>query len=146
MMPGMGYFVSFGGIDPWFILLSLPIMCFTFFFIITVEMPDVEADLLAKKRNLLTDHGRRFGVLASLLFTTAGMLSLLALAALDALGNKALFLWLSVFAIFPFLGAASGLFNRLSTPKEIYRQTKINFASLIIFMLCADAYLLLPWI
>lgn len=142
VMPGMGYFVSFGSIDLWFAVLTLPLACYGLFFILTVEMPDVEADIVAGKRNLLTRHGRRGGALASFFSTASGSLLLAAIISSGVLGNEALFVAIAILSVIPLAGAASGLFSRLSTPGEVLRQVKINFASLLFFVLLVDIFLL----
>jgi 1,4-dihydroxy-2-naphthoate octaprenyltransferase len=141
-MPGMGYFISFGSIDPWFLILALPLACFGIFFILTVEMPDVEADIAAGKRNLLTRYGRRSGVLGSLISTTLGSFLLAAIMASGILGDETLFLPIVALSVMPFAGAASGIFNKLSTRGEALRQVKINFTSLLLFILIVDIFLL----
>jgi 1,4-dihydroxy-2-naphthoate octaprenyltransferase len=142
MMPGMGYFVAFGSVDLGFLILALPLACFGMFFILTVEMPDVEADIAAGKKNLLTRFGRRSGVLGSLLSTALGSLLLVVIMASGLLGYEALFLAIAALSLMPLAGAASGLFNKLSTRGEVLRQVKINFASLLFFILIVDAILL----
>ena len=142
VMPGMGYFISFGSIDLWFLILALPLACFGMFFILTVEMPDVETDIAAGKRNLLTRYGRRSGVLGSLLSTTLGSLLLAVIMTSGVLGNEALFFSIVALSVMPLAGAASCLFNKLSTRGEVLRQVKINFATLLLFILIVDIFLL----
>jgi len=65
-MPGMGYYVASGFIDYFFAIFILPISCYGFFFIVTVELPDVESDEKAKKMSLPVKWGIGRALLASL--------------------------------------------------------------------------------
>lgn len=49
VMPATGYFAMSGTIDAWFALLSVPFILYGLLFIISVEMPDVDADRMAGK-------------------------------------------------------------------------------------------------
>ncbi|MCU0861150.1 MAG: prenyltransferase [Methanomassiliicoccales archaeon] len=90
IMPGMGYLVIAGTIDGWFLLLSLPLMCYGLFFILTVEMPDLEADARSGKRGFLVRYGRRkadwVSLVACLLGLSLFLLFLFSVNALLALG------------------------------------------------------------
>lgn len=79
-MPGMGYLSATGGFDSFFVAASLPLLFLGLAFIIAVELPDMEADRAAGKRNYVALSGREvaYGVaffacaVTSLLFVLAG--------------------------------------------------------------------------
>jgi 1,4-dihydroxy-2-naphthoate octaprenyltransferase len=142
IMPGMGHYVSFGSVDTWFLTLSVPLLCYGAYFILTVEMPDVEADRLAKKKNFLTEKGRRAGTMASVFTMATGSVSLTAIAVSGLLGFSDIFKMFAFCSLIPLSGALSALPNRLLTEGDIMKQVKINFASLMVFVLLADAVLL----
>jgi 1,4-dihydroxy-2-naphthoate octaprenyltransferase len=60
LVPGMGYLTLAGRIDPAFALFSLPLFCYGFFFIMSVEVPDIEADRRAEKLTLAARRGPEF--------------------------------------------------------------------------------------
>jgi 1,4-dihydroxy-2-naphthoate octaprenyltransferase len=138
VMPGMGYFVVSGGIDVWFLLLSLPLMCYGLFFILTVEMPDVEPDAVAGKRNLLVRRGRRVGALVAFVACASGTALLLALLFSGALRGTIDFGLIVLFSLIPL--AASGFFLlRVSDQRErLVSHVKLNFASMMGFLLLMD--------
>lgn len=142
LMPGIGYLVLSGTIDAWFLLITLPLICYGLFFILSVELPDVDSDRLAGKINVMVKIGRDFGLVLGALVTLLGTLILTAMAALDILVE--IDLW--PFALFSLVPLAAGLIglNALgSEEKRIVSQVKMNFGSLIIFLLCVD--LIMIW-
>jgi 1,4-dihydroxy-2-naphthoate octaprenyltransferase len=83
VVPGMGYLVTSGQLDPVFVLFSIPLLCYGFYFIISVEIPDEEGDRRAGKRTLLTVRGSRFGLQVVLFSALGATLWYLMLAAVD---------------------------------------------------------------
>ncbi|QYZ79128.1 prenyltransferase [Methanofollis formosanus] len=57
-MPGMGYLVAAGHLDLFFFTASFPLLFLGLAFIVTVELPDMEADRAAGKRNFVAASGR----------------------------------------------------------------------------------------
>ena len=57
-LPGSGYLVMAGTIDPPFLLFSVPLLFLGLFFILSVELPDREIDLRSGKQNVVTRFGR----------------------------------------------------------------------------------------
>ncbi|MBP2146578.1 1,4-dihydroxy-2-naphthoate octaprenyltransferase [Methanofollis sp. W23] len=79
-MPGMGYLTATGEFNLFFFATILPLFFLGLAFIITVELPDMEADHAAGKQTLVASLGRKKAqviaifacALASLLFFMAG--------------------------------------------------------------------------
>lgn len=143
VMPGMGYFVVSGSIDLWFLALSLPLMCYGLFFILTVEMPDVEADSLSGKRGYLVKHGRRGGARLSVSACALGTLLLLSLDLTGALGRDLDVGAISLISLIPLAAAASALRGTMGERQSVIRQAKLNFASMMGFLLLVNALLAL---
>ncbi len=140
IMPAMGYFVMAGGIDISMVALSFPLMCYALFFIISVELPDVDVDRLAGKRNLLTHNGRKAGIALSIAATLAATILFIILASLGTL--KPVDMWL--FVLFSFVPLAAAILSLRMSPLEgwsILRQLKLNFSALMIILTAAVIYL-----
>jgi 1,4-dihydroxy-2-naphthoate polyprenyltransferase len=137
IMPGMGYLCSLGHLDLWFLGFASLLICYGFFFIFTVEMPDVEADRLGGKNNLLVRKGLETGARWSLIFTILGTLGFL-FAAISNYFDAEIELWtLFLISLFPLLVAALG-FDAVRRGKlKVERQSKMNFASMMTFMFLA---------
>jgi 1,4-dihydroxy-2-naphthoate polyprenyltransferase len=143
VMPGMGYFVISGTIDGWFLLLSLPLMCYGLYFIMTVEMPDMEADALSGKRGFLVRFGRRRAAFASMAACAIGTVLFLAIYMTGVLGDQVDFGIISLFSLVP-LAVAIIAFLTITDQKEmVVRQVKVNFASMMSFLVLVELALLI---
>ena len=58
LMPGFGYAAAAGHLDAAFVPLALPLLLLGFSFILAVELPDLEADVAAGRKNFTVRHGR----------------------------------------------------------------------------------------
>jgi len=73
LIPGLGYLVTSGPINQDGLLFIVPLMLCGLAFILTVEIPDMESDLLGNKRTWVARKGRGFGftlIAASFLLAT----------------------------------------------------------------------------
>lgn len=85
LLPGMGFLAIAGGLDLTFLLASLPLTLLGIAFILSVEMPDREADALSGKRTFIVRYGVRpalglilgASLLATLLYATGLLTGLL---------------------------------------------------------------------
>ena len=136
MMPGMGYFVMSGTMDLWFVVLSLPLVCYGLYFIVTVEMPDVESDRAAGRSNLLVDHGLRAGTQVALLATGLATLALFAIAFSGVLGTTVDFWYLAGLSLIPLAIAAYGAVRPLQQRGQVLSQVKLSFVGIMGFLLC----------
>lgn len=134
VMPGMGYFVAVGVIDAWFLMLSAPLICYGLFFILTVEMLDVESDRIAGKLNTLVRLGRPAGFRISAAATVIGTALFVTLALSDALGDSVLTTGLAILSTVPLLGALSGLRVDAEDRERLITQVKVNFWTLMLFL------------
>jgi 1,4-dihydroxy-2-naphthoate octaprenyltransferase len=140
IMPAMGYYVMDGAIDARIVALSFPLMCYALFFILTVELPDVEVDRLGGKRNLMTSNGRNVGIFLSIIATLTATVFFIILAMLGTL--QPLEMWLFVLlSIIPLISTLYGLTMRSEEHRRIIRQVKLNFAVLFLILAIAVVYL-----
>lgn len=59
VVPGMGYYVMKGLIDFNLIIFTIPLLLYGIYFILSVEMPDMETDNLSGKKSFVTKYGRK---------------------------------------------------------------------------------------
>ena len=140
LMPGMGYFVASGSIGPLFQAFILPLSCYGLFFIITVELPDVESDSNNHKKNFLVIWGRNAGrkiCVAATIMGTAFMIILLISGKTEVfdMGSFALF------SMIPLIASITGLLVNIDNRKLLMRQVIVNMTSMILFLLLIDASL-----
>jgi 1,4-dihydroxy-2-naphthoate octaprenyltransferase len=131
VMPGMGYLVMSGTIDLWFVVLSIPLMCYSLLFILTVEMPDVEFDRLTGKVNLMVRRGIARGARVALLATVLATLSLFLIAYTNVLGEVIDFWYLAAFSLLPLAIAAYGAGRDLRVRGTVLSQVKLNFVGMM---------------
>jgi 1,4-dihydroxy-2-naphthoate octaprenyltransferase len=124
-----------------FAILTPALMGYGALFIISVELPDLEADLRGGKRNLMVRAGRRVGVLAALMATIFTSAYFLALSIL--LPEQEYLPWLLLFSLIPLGAALVGALAEQDDLRRTILQVKANFASLMAFLLLADAYLVI---
>jgi 1,4-dihydroxy-2-naphthoate octaprenyltransferase len=137
-MPGMGYFVVSGTLDSLFKLIILPLSCYGLFFIITVELPDLESDALANKKNFLVKWGRTTGKFISVLATGFGTLMLTMLFVLGIANEMIDWKPFAIFSIFPLVASITALICRTKKRKNIVKQVMVNMSSMIGFLFLID--------
>ena len=144
LMPGMGYFVASGTIGPLFQAFILPLGCYGLFFIITVELPDVESDTLSHKTNFLVKWGRKAGrniCVAATIMGTIFMITLLFSGTTEILDIGSFVL----FSLIPLIASFTGLLINIHDRKVIVRQVMINMASMILFLVLINLTLFLNY-
>ena len=65
IVPGVGYVVLMGKLDLSFLIFVIPLMLYELFYIINLEIPDMEADKFGGKKNLVVAYGRRLAFIIS---------------------------------------------------------------------------------
>ena len=143
VMTGMGYFVAFGMLDIWFFFMCIPLMCYALFFILTVEMPDIEGDRIAKKMNFLVIRGVKAGAYPSFFSTIAGSVIMTLLAYYGILGPALNLNRLAFLSLIPLVSAAAGLKVDVNDQSKLVRQAKLNLTALSLFLLMANLSLIL---
>ena len=144
LMPGMGYFVASGTIGSLFQAFILPLGCYGLFFIITVELPDVESDTLSHKTNFLVKWGRKAGrniCVAATIMGTVFMITLLFLGITEVIDIGSFVL----FSLIPLIASITGLLINTHDRKVLVRQVMINMASMILFLVLIDVNLFLNY-
>jgi 1,4-dihydroxy-2-naphthoate octaprenyltransferase len=144
LMPGMGYLVATGSIDLWFLIMTIPLLCYGLFFIISVELPDVETDRRSGKLNMMVLKGRDFGLKLGAVATLLGTLVLVMMAFMGILEEIPLWAF-ALLSIIPLAAGLSGLRNLGRGAEPAVRQVQLNFTSLVVYVMSVDVVMIL-WI
>ena len=143
LLPGMGVLVTRGYLNRDELLFTIPLMLYGLAFILTVEIPDVEADRLGYKKTWVARKGRGFG------FTAIGSLLLVATGfffCVPMLYSHPLSLDFRFLGFLSLLPLGMGVFGMVKRPAD--RQTAIKFVNgtivtLATFFLLTDVVLVL---
>ena len=142
MMPGMGYFVAYGHIDLFFSIFVFPLSCYGLLFILTVEMPDIDADRAGKKINALVKWGVKTGVSISFCSALVGTLSLAVIHFSGVFTGILDVGPLAMFSALPLVGAASGFNGNFNRRQRLTRHLNTNMTAMVLFVLLLDSYIL----
>jgi 1,4-dihydroxy-2-naphthoate octaprenyltransferase len=142
LVPGMGYLALMGALDAGGLFFLLPLILYGMASILSVEIPDVEDDLLAHKRTWLVRMGRAsaFKTIGWLLVTATGYFFL----------SPIFFprqVWMDprVLGVLSLLPMGVGLLGMLRRPLERQAATRIAAGIVImlaVFSIFVDGYLL----
>ena len=111
-------------------------------FILTVEMPDIDADRAGKKINALVKWGVKTGVSISFCSALVGTLSL-ALIHFSGVFTGILDVGpLAMFSALPLVGAASGYQENFNKRQRLTRHVNTNMTAMVLFVLLLDSYIL----
>ncbi|MBY9013956.1 MAG: prenyltransferase [Candidatus Lokiarchaeota archaeon] len=138
VIPGMGSLVAYGSLIQSLTLFVFPLSCYGLFFILTVEMPDLESDKIAKKTNMIVKWGRKTG---HILISISTALATLSILVLEISGLIEIYLPMGLFTIIsliPFFAALRGLIKNNDERKSLDQQVKLNMISIISFILVID--------
>ncbi|UCE36933.1 MAG: prenyltransferase [Thermoplasmata archaeon] len=142
LLPGMGYFVMKGAFDISFLIFALPLMLYSMFFILSVEMPDMEGDILGNKQTMIVRKGRAFGftvmALCLILCTFYYIIMAMLVPATTSIG----FFVIGLLSILPLYIGLVGLIKRPNEQRVASKLTNKGVASLFLFVFFVDIYYL----
>jgi 1,4-dihydroxy-2-naphthoate octaprenyltransferase len=142
-IPGIGYFVASEALDYLFYVFVFPLVCYGLFFILTVELPDVECDTAAQKRNILVSWGTKVGKGISVFVNILGTISLVTILFTGIVAKRFDPTLIAAFSFLPLIASIMMVINaNLDKREAINKQVTGNISSLILFLLLTDASLL----
>ena len=143
LIPGMGSIVASGSIDQSLLLFIFPLCCYGLFFMLNVEIPDLESDKIANKKNLIVKFGRRRG---KILLSLSSALATIYILFLELSGSFSIYFPFGLFtimSIIPLISSIFGLIENRDERKAINQQAFLNIVSIIFFILIVDLILFL---
>jgi 1,4-dihydroxy-2-naphthoate octaprenyltransferase len=134
-MTGMGYFVGSGVLGSLLLLFSLPLSFYGLFFIITVELPDVECDILGNKKNITTIFGVKRGKLISFTAVLSGTIYFLVMLYLKISNNLIDWTPIFIFSFLPLFASIISILWNNKNRKTLVKQVMLNMGSLTTFVI-----------
>ena len=141
LMPGIGFIVASGNIGPIFQAFILPLSCYGLFFILTVELPDVESDTVGQKKTLLVKWSRVAGKRISVIASLTGTVSLIAIFFSGITKGIIDVNSFIPFSVIPLIASIGSLLVNTKNRTLLVRQVMINITSLILFLFLIDVSL-----
>ncbi|MDT8356949.1 MAG: prenyltransferase [Methanomicrobiaceae archaeon] len=142
-IPGMGYLVVHGSIDTAFLPLSIPLVLFGFFFIVSVEMPDMEADRMAGKWTFVARKGRAWGRWVILFSSLLAPVLFLAFSMLLGSPAREALLMSGAVSLLPLAAGLTGYLDGGTARRPVVRGAVLNIAALTGFCILSDIFLFL---
>ncbi len=142
LMPGAGYFVAMGTLDPSFFAFAVPLCLYGLVFITSVEIPDREGDIAGGKRTLIVRRGRIFGF-SLIALAAAGATAALTLFALAGTFYPVDFRPMALFSLVPLGIALWGFAHRCTERAPALRYATANIAGYFLFQGLVVLYFIL---
>jgi 1,4-dihydroxy-2-naphthoate polyprenyltransferase len=140
LIPGLGYVAIKGSMDIMFLIFSIPIMLLMLFFIISVEVPDLEADKKGGKKTFIVRYGRKYGFWV--IFISSSLATVFFLSFTKNLDYPINFNIVAILSLFPTFCSILALLKRNYSREEINSIVSRNISSLILFVTLFDIYFL----
>ena len=141
LVPGFGNYIASGTITSEMWIFTIPLFFYGFAFTIGVQVPDIEADRINKKKN----YASTFGEKAS--YRTIAVLCMLATAAIYMIPYVfPLDLDYGAVLLYSFFPLAASLFGLASKRQNREKKVMAIISSIFLFTALCDAYLALSYV
>lgn len=141
LIPGLGYVAIMGNLSTQFMVISIPFMLFLLLFILSVEIPDMEADLKGGKNTLIVRYGR-IKALWTIFITSSLATACFIFIFPENQYNPINFNLIAILSLIPLLSAFLALLKRNSSLKLIASSSTRNIPALILFITLVNIYFL----
>ena len=141
VVPGMGYYVMKGLINTNYLLSTIPLLMYGIYFILSVEIPDMETDTLSGKKSFVTKNGRKLSLKMIFLAALFATVTYIVFQMTNLFELNVNFFMVSVLSLIPLLFSALAL-NKDSRAKSI-KVAFINLNALILFAVLTNIYFLI---
>lgn len=141
LMPGMGFFALKGIFDSIFLVFVLPSTFYACAFMVSVEIPDMEADTLGHKKTLIVLKGRGFGfkLIALLLFLAT--LSFAIFYTTNLFQSTINFGLITLLSLIPLAIGIFGLVRQSDNREVATRLASHYLSTFFVFLLMLNCYL-----
>lgn len=140
IVPGIGYVVLMGKLDLTFLIFTIPLMFYELFFILNVEIPDMEADDLGGKKNLIVAYGREFGFVLAAAAALISTLIYLSMALIIPNHSNINWFIITIFSLLPLITGIMGAVNKPLIRFQAIKWVGYNITSLSILVILINAY------
>lgn len=141
VVPSMGYYVMKGFIDMNYLIFTIPLLMYGVYFILSVEIPDMETDRLSGKKSFVTKNGRKLSLKMIFLATLFATTIYLTFQISNYFENDINFYILTILSLIPLIFGILGL-NNDSKEKSV-KIAFNNLNALIIFAVLTNIYFLI---
>lgn len=141
IVPGMGYYVMKGLIDINYLLFTIPLLMYGIYFILSVEIPDMETDTVSGKKGFVTKNGRKLSLKIIFMTTLFATLAYIIFQMTDVFRLNVNFFVVSALSLIPLLFGTLGLNkeSRVNSAKIAFN----NLNALILFAVLVNVYFLI---
>ncbi len=141
VVPGMGYYVMKGLIDTNYLLFTIPLLMYGIYFILSVEIPDMETDALSGKKSFVTKNGRKLSLKMIFLTALFATVMYIVFQMTNLFELNVNFFMVSVLSLIPLLFSGLAL-NKDSRAKSV-KIAFTNLNALILFAILTNLYFLI---
>jgi len=141
IVPGIGYIILMGKLDVNFIFFVIPLMLYELFFILNIEIPDMEADKLGLKKTFVASYGRSISFIFISISALAATLYYIILSVTISY-SKIDLNTIILISLIPLTIAVLSALNKPSDRKYANKWVNYNLISLSIFILLINVYFL----
>jgi 1,4-dihydroxy-2-naphthoate octaprenyltransferase len=139
LIPGLGFVALAGYIDLRLLIFTIPTMIYQIFFIMSVEIPDLEGDEIGSKYTFVVKHGRIMGFK---MIAISGLLStiIFLIMGYSNIYIKPNFTMVALISLLPGILGLWVLKNRTEHRKRATNLATYCLASLFLFIILMDSY------
>ena len=141
ILPALGYVAITGFLDLKILMFSVPFVIYMIFFILSVEIPDLEGDQKGGKNTFIVKNGRKKGFILIAISGMVGTLTLLFLS-FPSFYNGINFQIIGLMSSIPLLMGVYVLLHRTSVRDSATKLVNFTVPSLVVFITLLDIYLL----
>jgi 1,4-dihydroxy-2-naphthoate octaprenyltransferase len=142
LVPAMGYLSLRGAIDSSALPVMVPLFFYSLVSILDVELPDLEVDLKGEKKTWVVRWGRHFGFRLIGILLLAGTACFFLLPLFYDWPLPRVFYTLGFLSFIPLSTGLAGWFQHRLTRERVTRCAVWILASLLLFVISVDAYLI----
>ena len=146
LMPGIGYWILKGELDILFYTFASVFLLYGLHFIISVELPDMEGDMKAKKYTLVTRIGRKNSYKLLLLTIFSASILLIFLSILNIISKTVNLLIIFLLSFIPLVTGLSGWLKKPFTKKNSIIISRNNIFALVGFIFTINIYLIYSFV